>query len=287
MKFILTERQHRLLNEETIGLDHFMDYLIDTYPNVEQFKDIVRNFIEESGCQNIEIKNINYGAAGLALHDKVVINPIVFNHHLNYAAYVIFHEIAHQYQYKKYGRDKMYSLYLGELPIDDAVKFLRNTETIADQFSIRKCRQLHKLGLLDRVGLVEKGGYDNLPDILLKSMLVKFRNLLRNKGVTNPEKVSEIMYNSIVNGVKDEQEKLNEQKDEIIKCKQCDWKWKKSEGGKDTYKCHKCGHDNDPKSKFGQPEWIRCKNCKKRFTQTVMKNGKKSLPICPTCGTHN
>lgn len=33
-------------------------------------------------------------------------------------------------------------------------------------------------------------------------------------------------------------------------------------------------------------KWIKCKNCKKKFTQTIHK-GKKSLPVCPHCGTHN
>lgn len=33
-----------------------------------------------------------------------------------------------------------------------------------------------------------------------------------------------------------------------IKCNHCDWSWKESEGGKDKYTCHKCGHDNKPNS---------------------------------------
>jgi hypothetical protein len=33
-----------------------------------------------------------------------------------------------------------------------------------------------------------------------------------------------------------------------IKCDHCGWEWKKSEGGKDLYICHKCGHDCNPKS---------------------------------------
>lgn len=33
-------------------------------------------------------------------------------------------------------------------------------------------------------------------------------------------------------------------------------------------------------------KFITCKNCKKKFTQTIHK-GKKSSPICPNCGTHN
>lgn len=31
-------------------------------------------------------------------------------------------------------------------------------------------------------------------------------------------------------------------------CDNCGWSWKISEGGDDTYSCHKCGHDNTPKS---------------------------------------
>jgi len=33
-------------------------------------------------------------------------------------------------------------------------------------------------------------------------------------------------------------------------------------------------------------KWIKCRNCNKKFTQTIHK-GKKSLPECPHCGTHN
>jgi DNA-directed RNA polymerase subunit RPC12/RpoP len=33
-------------------------------------------------------------------------------------------------------------------------------------------------------------------------------------------------------------------------------------------------------------KFLKCKNCNKKFTQTTHK-GKKSLPICPWCGTHN
>jgi DNA-directed RNA polymerase subunit RPC12/RpoP len=78
-----------------------------------------------------------------------------------------------------------------------------------------------------------------------------------------------------------------EAKDKIIKCNQCGWKWKESEGGKDKYVCHKCGHNNNPKSKLGQPKWASCKNCNRKHTITVLPNGKKGSFVCSTCGTHN
>jgi len=33
-------------------------------------------------------------------------------------------------------------------------------------------------------------------------------------------------------------------------------------------------------------KFIKCKNCKKLFTQTIHK-GKKSIPVCPHCGKYN
>ena len=33
-----------------------------------------------------------------------------------------------------------------------------------------------------------------------------------------------------------------------INCNNCEWSWKESEGGKDKYLCHKCGHNNKPDS---------------------------------------
>ena len=33
-------------------------------------------------------------------------------------------------------------------------------------------------------------------------------------------------------------------------------------------------------------KWIKCRNCKKKFTQTI-HNGKEGSKICPYCHTHN
>ena len=43
---------------------------------------------------------------------------------------------------------------------------------------------------------------------------------------------------------------------------------------------------DDKKTKETGDKWIKCLNCKKKFTQTIHK-GKKSKPICPNCGTDN
>ena len=65
------------------------------------------------------------------------------------------------------------------------------------------------------------------------------------------------------------------------------------EKGEVSEKCHKLinainkinsptkGIDENKTEKF-----ITCKNCRHKFTQTIHK-GKKSIPVCPHCGTHN
>jgi tRNA(Ile2) C34 agmatinyltransferase TiaS len=37
-------------------------------------------------------------------------------------------------------------------------------------------------------------------------------------------------------------------KDGKVFCDNCPWSWDISAGGNDLYMCHKCGHDNTPKS---------------------------------------
>ena len=86
-----------------------------------------------------------------------------------------------------------------------------------------------------------------------------------------------------------------------VECPKCGWEWDLSDGGKDPYTCHKCGNkhaeleENKPltdkqvksiEDLNKDAKFLTCKNCRKKFTQTTHK-GKKSLPICPTCGTHN
>ena len=87
--------------------------------------------------------------------------------------------------------------------------------------------------------------------------------------------------------------------DKVI-CNHCGWSWDIKDGGKDPYVCHKCGNNNDVGENGGLTpsqvksiedlnkgaKFLTCKNCRRKFTQLTHKK-KKSLPICPTCGTHN
>ncbi len=68
---------------------------------------------------------------------------------------------------------------------------------------------------------------------------------------------------------------LNESS-EKIKCEHCGWSWKRSEGGKDLYICHKCGHDCHPKS-FDNFAETRLKGATKITKQAKEKGGHAML----------
>ena len=138
----LQENIRRVLMEETQNLNEFITELTNKFEMSDELIQFVEKFITESNCSKIEFSNFKIAALGVALHDFVLINKILLNANLEHALFVIFHETAHQYQYKKYGEDIMYDCYLGEISDNDAAKFMKKTEEVADEFAIRKIKQL-------------------------------------------------------------------------------------------------------------------------------------------------
>ena len=208
MNIILTESQYKkLLNEETGGLDSFIDQIVEKYPEIDEYRDILKNNIESSGCHNISFEPMSIGA-GLSLHNRVVIssnllgkfsyigNPFGFN--VSGLMFVIFHEIAHQHQYNKYGKELIYDMYTGEIETEGAIKFLKYIENVADQFGMRKCRELQKLGVIPAdQKIIDVGGYDKYTDKMFENYLNMLKNKIQKAGITDPEDISELIYNMI------------------------------------------------------------------------------------------
>ena len=205
MNIILTESQYfKLLNEETGGMDLFIDQIVEKFPETEDYRDVMKSNIEKSGCQNIGFEPMSM-ANGLSLHNRVVISSGLLEDGLkpnpNALAdlmFVIFHEIAHQHQYNKYSKELIYDMYTGELETDGAVGFLRYIENVADQFALRKCRQLQSMGVIPADQNVrDTGGYDNYTDKMFEGYLNMLKGKVQKAGITDPEDISELIYNMI------------------------------------------------------------------------------------------
>ena len=188
----------KVLKEETEGIRPFLYKIMSTYPETEQYIDSIKSFIDNSNCKKIEVLNFRFPAFGLALHNGVIINESIFNYPLSSFLFVMAHEIAHQYQYKKYGDDKMYECYLGEVSVEEAAKTMKEMELIADEFATRKLREFIKMGLVSkddnrRVNAV----YNSVPLKHFENLISKTRDDLKQKNLKNFEGVTNYFYNMI------------------------------------------------------------------------------------------
>jgi hypothetical protein len=201
MKILITEQQLNILLEETNGLDSLLGDIVYTYPKTKKYIDTIREFITNSGCRNITVERLPDRIKGLALHDKVVLSTSLFNDNLSLPdfLFVLFHEIAHQYQYKKYGEEKMYEVYTGDMSLENASQWMKETEIIADEFATRKLRQFVKLGLIDPKETLQKGVYKLIPNRILEKLISDVRELVKDKNVTTKEGISELFYNMVKN----------------------------------------------------------------------------------------
>ena len=191
----LQETIRRILKEETQGIDNFLDELSNVYDISEELRDFLKNFIEKSNCKRINIANLNMGAAGLALDTGVLINKKLFNSYpLPFLLFVIFHEISHQYQFKKYGEDIMYKCYLGEISIKESAEFMKQVEEVADEFATRKIRDIQNKGLITK-SFIPPQVYKNTPLVKIEQLISYFRDMMKKNNVDTPKKVSEFIYN--------------------------------------------------------------------------------------------
>jgi hypothetical protein len=196
MKIIINESQYKLLLEATEGLDQFLETLKNNFDLSDELIDEVKSIFEKTDCKKVSFERLS-GPTGLALHDKLVISPEVFKYSPTQALFIIFHELAHQYQFKKYGAEKMMGLYLNEVPLDDAAEAMAKYEAVADEFGVRKVRELNQKGLLDSKYPPLKGYGNNPTPSRFKYMLYTIRTELTRKGVDNIDKAAEYIYNMV------------------------------------------------------------------------------------------
>jgi len=193
----LQENIRKILKEETEGIDSFLSEITQVHDMSDELKDFVKKFIEESNCKRINFSRFNIPAMGLALESGVLINSMSLRQPLPFLLFLIFHEVAHQYQFKKYGEEMMYDCYLGEISESDAAKFMKQTEEVADDFAYRKIRQLQKLKLVGPYTPPQM--YKNVPIQQITMMVNNYRNDMRRKNIDSPKKVSEYFYNMVKN----------------------------------------------------------------------------------------
>jgi hypothetical protein len=190
-----TKKELRILKENTKRLDPFIDEILSVHKMSNELIDFIKKFIEESNCKRIDFSKFKMGVMGVALETGVLINKKALNQPLPFLLFIIFHEITHQYQFKKYGDKVMYDCYIGNVSEIEGAEFMKHTEEVADDLASRKIRELQKLGLIGEYTPMQM--YKNLPIEQIKMMVNHFRNEMRIKNIQSPKKVSEYFYNIV------------------------------------------------------------------------------------------
>ena len=183
------------------GLDSFLKRIENTWPNSSiKCLDDLRRFIENSNCGKIEVFEFKHPALGCALHDGISFNESLFDHNFAFFLFVVFHEIIHQYQFKKYSAEKMYSYYIDDIDVSTAAKEIKRLEMVADRAAERKINEYIQKGYLPP-GSNQKGHYRNAPDRAFEGLIHQIKSLIKSKSHLRDYKnvvgISELFYDMI------------------------------------------------------------------------------------------
>jgi len=200
MNIIINNNQFQSILKESKSVDSFLKLITEKYPKTKDFINLIEKFILESGCRRIEVFEIKQGL-GVSLSDRVVISTRAFSESLPKFLFILFHEIAHQFQYKKYGAEKMYECYKGEISIKYASEFMSKVEIVADEFATRKVREFIKLGHLESGDDAFKGFYKKIPANYFIALINSIRKMIKEKDIKDPAGISELFYNWIKNSI--------------------------------------------------------------------------------------
>jgi hypothetical protein len=197
-KGFLVEQDSEITNPSQLnpisGFDDVIEKILLKKQYSEEQINKIKDFIRKSGVGHLEISPI-LNASGMALDDKVIIDPKVFQYTIARLLYILFHEIAHAYQYKKYGKTKKWSMYFNEQSIEDSARFMKYLENIADDFALRKLREFVKSGLLTQDEI--KNIYPVYSNISLNyfiKFIEFFRKIIEERGITEQQQINDLLY---------------------------------------------------------------------------------------------
>lgn len=187
-----------LLNEELNSGEFFLK-VSEKYPNSEYVLGHLNTFLKNSGCQNVYFDKLKL-ATGVSLVDRAVLDTSVLYRDFTDFLYVFFHEIAHQYQYRKYGIDKIYGAYTGEVDLQEAAEFMKYLENVADEFAVRKIKETKNLfgdKIKIRSNVIKQYSKYKSDDFI--PLINNLKESIKKHNITNKEEISAIIYNYVKN----------------------------------------------------------------------------------------
>lgn len=155
------------------------------------------NFIVKSDCKEIGFEKMSNRSLGISKTDKCVISTKVLVLPIEYLLYIILHEVSHQYQYKKYGKDLVLDVYLDDLDLESAALKLLSIEKIADRLAIKKLKEILKTNKLESTQPVKPRYLEVEETSQIKNHIYKIRSGVRDKNLKTIEDINNYILDSI------------------------------------------------------------------------------------------
>jgi Protein of unknown function DUF45 len=186
-------KEVNLKRSNTLGLESFINKVRINKPTLCE-NTILKliDFIVSSGCRAIEFRKMSNRAMGISKTDVCILNYAVLKIPDEYFLYIILHEVAHQYQYRKHGKNLVLDVYLESTPLDEAARKLLNIEQTADRLAIAKLNSIMKL---EKPIVSRYLGVTDLTQI--KDYLRKIRSDVKELGLSTIEEINDCIQESI------------------------------------------------------------------------------------------
>ena len=191
-------KEVNLERSNTLGLAAFIKTIrIDKPTLCENTILALIDFIVSSGCRAIEFRKMSNRAMGISKTDVCILNYDVLKLPDEYTLYIILHEVSHQYQYRKHGKNLVLDVYLESTPLDDAAKKLLLVEQIADRLAIAKLNWILKETNI-KLSQPIVSRYLGLTDLTqIKNHLNKIRKEISEKDLSTIEEINDHILWSI------------------------------------------------------------------------------------------
>lgn len=180
------------------GLPEFINNISQSKPFLPKglIKDL-ESFIINSGCTSIRFEDMSSKALGLSNYDECILGYKLLSLQFEYVLYIVMHEIVHQYQYKKYGKDVALEIYKSNISLDEAVDKLLYLEKTADRLSIAKMKQLLKKYKVPSNVVIRPRYLDVVDTTYFEKYVTEVRREVLKNNYTTIEDINSYMYNRI------------------------------------------------------------------------------------------
>ena len=169
-------------------------YMEEDQELVSNLANDINNEIDKLG---VPYRFENIRADGIAINGYCVIANSVLNYDADQLAFTMFHELAHFYQYKKYGDTSAESIYTNdESKVDEDVERLLKIENTADRFASSKTKfYFNKYGLDCNIRMP----YKNISKEFIRSHVLQMKKMVAKMppAKRNIRDINEYLYNSI------------------------------------------------------------------------------------------